>query len=749
MEYNSETEFRKFAPPPESSVTNFWANLTQLGQLCSSGHNFLTCKETETPMHAVDCPFTKVINGTTQFVIPVFQRDYSWTEAECEQLWQDILQIASETTDRKHFLGSVVHIATGDMSAAFTRWLLIDGQQRITTLTLLLAALRDHIIETGWSGTQDGPTAKRVEAYFLKNVQEVGPRQPKLVLRRHDQATLHAILERADSPQAPSERIQDNYEWFYGQLTKVDPELVYRGVNRLVVVDVTLILGKDDPQLIFESLNSTGMDLSQSDLIRNYILMRLSEDEQTRLYETYWSKIEGLFRGSERTFDAFVRDYIALRTHATKQQKADEIYFAFRREFGSIGTDRERLEDLLEDLLRFGRYHAAFSLGATAAKPLREPLARLRRLVDVPAILIMRLFACHCVSGTLDLTAFVDAIELIESYVFRRSICGEQTRGYWQIFANLAYQIHGDSDSALDSLKVGLARQRGTYRFPTDADFYQALVERDIYGKRVCFELLERLENHGSNECTDTSKYSIEHIMPQNEKLSVDWCEMLGEDWAEIQRQWLHRLGNLTLTGYNSKYSDRSFAEKKTISGGFEESSVRLNKYIREQEQWTALQMKARGELLAMRAVSIWPRLDVDSALVQAAELKDMRARAKRRDIGKVQMTDTARALFEQLRTMVLGIDNDIIEIAEPHSVSYHGPEFFLEVLPRKNRIILLLELDFNEADDPEGIAKDTSQRKFFIYAQYEGGVNIPIWSTADIELARPMIRQAHALISA
>ena len=348
----------------------------------------------------------------------------------------------------------------------------------------------------------------------------------------------------------------------------------------------------------------------------------------------------------------------------------------------------------------------------------------------------------------LDLNAFVDAIELIESYVFRRAICGEQTRGYWQVFANLAYQIDGDPDSPLDSLKVGLARQRGTYRFPTDTEFYQALVGRDVYGKRVCFELLERLENYGSKEPTYTSNYSIEHIMPQNEKPSAEWREMLGADWAEIQRQWLHRLGNLTLTGYNSKYSDRPFAEKKTISGGFVESSVRLNKYIREQEQWTASQMKARGEILAKRAVSIWSRLEVDAALIQAADLTDMRERAKRQDVGKVQMTDKTRTLFKRLRAMVLGIDSEIIEIAELHSVSYHGPEFFLEVLPRKNRIILLLKLDFNEAEDPEGIAKDTSQRKFFIYAQYEG-VNIPIWSAADIELALTMIRQAHALISA
>lgn len=696
-------------------------------------------------MKAIDCPFAKIINGTSQFVIPVFQRDYSWTEAECEQLWQDILQIADDPTARGHFIGSVVYISTGDTSAAFTRWLLIDGQQRVTTLTLLLAALRDHILQTGWTGTEDGPTAKRVEAYFLKNVEEEGNRRHKLVLRRHDQATLQAILDGTELPDEASERIRDNYEWFREQLAAADPEMMYRGIGRLIVVDVTLDRGADDPQLIFESLNSTGMDLSQSDLIRNFVLMRLPEKEQTRLYETYWSKIEHLFRGSEKTFDAFVRDYLALRSRATKQGKADEIYFAFRRAFGGIGTEAEDLDELLTKLLRFAGYHAAFSIGGGAPEPVREPLARLRRLVDVPAILVMRLFECHD-SGSLATEQFAEAVGLIESYVFRRAICGEQTRGYWQVFANLAYQI--DPERPFESLLVGLARQRDSYRFPTDEEFFKALAEREVYGKRVCFELLDRLENHGSKEPTDTSGYSIEHIMPQNEKLVPEWREMLGENWSETQQQWLHRLGNLTLTGYNSMYSDRPFAEKQTIPGGFNESSVRLNKYVREQSQWTPAEMESRGQDLARRALSIWPRLEVDQALVDAAERDEMQKLAKRRDVAKVQMSQTARELFDQLRARIREFDGELIELAEPRSVSYHSSSFFLEVLPRKNRINLLLALDFNEIDDPHGIAKDTSQRKFFIHAQYEGGVNIPVVKAEDIEKALPIIRQAHALVS-
>ena len=698
-------------------------------------------------MKAIDRPFTKLINGTTQFVIPVFQRDYNWTESHCEQLWNDILQIAADPTDRAHFLGSIVYISTGDSSAGFTRWLLIDGQQRVTTLTLLFAALRDHIQQTGWTGGEDGPTATRVEAYFLKNVQETGSRQHKLVLRRHDQTTLQALLDGEDVPTTASDNLRDNYEFFRAQLADVDPETVYKGIGRLVVVDVTLDRGIDDPQLIFESLNSTGMDLSQSDLIRNFILMRLPEPEQTRLYEKYWSKIETLFRGSERVFDAFVRDYIALETQASKQEKADDIYFAFRPLFRSIGPEPGVLDGFLDKLLRFARYHAAFSIGTGAPDPLRLPLARLRRQVDVPATLVMRLFDCYEQRGTLTEQQFVTALGLAESYVFRRAISGEQTRGYWQVFANLAYHI--DPDSPFESFSVGLARQRDNYRFLGDDEFRAALEERDIYGKRVCFDLLDRLENDGNLEPTDTSKYSIEHIMPQNDRLRIEWREMLGDDWRDVQRQWLHRLGNLTLTGYNSKYSDRSFDDKKTIPGGFAESSVRLNRFVRESPVWTRKEMARRGKELAERALAVWPKLVVDRALIDAANEDEMRELAKRRDVANVKMSPKARELFELLRERIREMDGDIIELAEQNSVSYHGPAFFLEVLPRKQRLNLLLALDFNEIDDPSGLAKDASKSKFIVNAVYDGGVNVPIWDHLDIETAMPMIRQAHAVASA
>jgi hypothetical protein len=479
----------------------------------------------------------------------------------CAQLWRDVLRAARTGGKHGHFLGAIVYTPTGDSSAGFPCWLLIDGQQRLTTLTLLLAALRDHIRDSGWQGGAEDPTPRRIDAYFLKNVQEEGDREQKLVLRRHDQVTLRALLDGKEWPQDAAERIRENYKYFREQLSDANPAEVYKGIGCLMVVDVALDRQMDDPQLIFESLNSTGVDLSQSDLIRNFILMRLPEREQTKLYETYWSKIEALFKRSEWTFDAFARDYVALKTQASKQEKSATIYYAFREFFTSRQEKNDNLEAILGDILRYARYYAAFSLGRGVTGELGRSLARLRHLVDVPAILVMRLFDCCDHLTTLKEAEFLDALGLIESYVLRRAICGYQTRGYWQIFASLAYRI--GTEDPLTDLKVALARQRENYRFPSSEEFERALKEGDLYGLRVCRHLLEGLENHDSKELTDTSSYSIEHVMPQSERLPAEWRAMLGENWKEVHKIWLHRLGNLTLTGSNSKYSDRPFNEKR------------------------------------------------------------------------------------------------------------------------------------------------------------------------------------------
>jgi predicted transport protein len=221
---------------------------------------------------------------------------------------------------------------------------------------------------------------------------------------------------------------------------------------------------------------------------------------------------------------------------------------------------------------------------------------------------------------------------------------------------------------------------------------------------------------------------------------------MLGKEWKKIQATWLHRLGNLTLTGYNSTYSDRPFEDKKTIPGGYNESSVRLNKFVREQLQWTPTEMEQRSKLLADRALEIWPALEVDSAAIEQAKQAELRELAERRDVAKVPMSAAARELFETLRPRIHEVDPAILELAESKSVSYHAPGFFLEVLPRKHKLLLLLPLDHSEIEDPYGLSEDAKEWKFLFYAKHEGGVLLRIKQERDIEHALPIIRQAYSL---
>ncbi len=698
-------------------------------------------------MKAIDRPFTKVINGTTQFVIPVFQRDYSWSDDQCAQLWNDIVR-AGAPNGRPHFMGSFVYIAAGDSTAGFTRWLLIDGQQRMTTVTLLLVALRSYLDSTGWKPLgEDDPTVKKVTNYFLRNNDEDGDRQYKLVLRRHDQDALRALLDGQVPPKNGGSRVLETYEFFQERLAvgDVDPRVLYAGLGRLMVVDVTLDRATDDPQMIFESLNSTGQDLSQADLIRNFILMRVSEAEQTRLYDHYWQKIDELFRGASRTFDSFARDYLALRTRATKQARAEDIYYEFRHFF----REREALlglEDALKDILKFARYYAAFTLGRDVLPSLKAPLERLCRQAEVSAVLVMQLFDLGSKGKTLSQEDFAEALDLLESYVFRRSVCALQSRGYWQIFAPIAYKM-GDAGS-LETLKGLLARQRDSYRFPKDQEFKEALRARDVYNMRGAHSLLDRLENHDTKEPTDTTSYTVEHILPQNESVPKAWREMLGADWQQLHQTHVNRLGNLTLTAYNSTYSDRPFDEKKKIKGGFNDSAVRLNKSVRDAEKWNAAAIESRGEALAQTALQIWGPLAVSEATLKAAAQDDLKARAAKRSLSNIAMTKEAQDLFAVMRPAILSVSPGIIEVPEAASISYHaaGGDFFLEILPRKHRLQVLLNIDRRDCCHQDDDLIDAADRKFFVNAANAAPTAYKFREPAQLDGLVKIARQAHEL---
>ncbi len=691
-------------------------------------------------MQAINNPFVALVNGTKQFIIPAFQRDYSWTTEQCQQMWNDIVRAGK--VDGDHFMGSIVYVED-NASGVFSSWLVVDGQQRLTTLTLLMIALRDHIQKTGWAGQE--PTKAQIDAYFLTNEHEKGDRKYKVALRRHDDSTLKALVDERDPSESDncSELIIEAYRFFREKLNKpeADPALVYRGIGRLNIVDVTLHRPMDDPQKVFESLNSTGVDLTQSDLIRNYLLMGLPEPEQTRMYDLYWSKIETLFREVGSSPDAFLRDYIALEQGTTTQARADRIYAEFQ-EFWKP-SDTTSLEDLLNDLVRFARYFAFFlQPDRIDSKPLSAAMRQVRSLGSAHAMLVMRLYFLFD-ERALTHDAFVRALDTISSYLVRRSVLGMQTRGYWSVFARITHSIK--DEDPLTSLLVALAR-RQNYRFPADDEFISALQENDLYRLRICWHILSQLENAGQNEPSPVSEYSIEHVMPQYIDNVPEWIDMLGKDWEEVHRKWLHRLGNLTLTAYNSTYSNRPFHEKKTVKGGFEQSAVRLNRLVAQRTNWTASEMEERGRALAHRALEIWPHHDANEELILVEEIRELRARSASRSLNQTDLNARVAEIIDGMRAAMVEL-GESIEVVERHSVCFYNAQsatFFVELLPMAGYIRILLPIDFEEVDDPQRMARDVTAWKFLPNVVHRDcGVFIDVESNESIPSAVAMIRQA------
>ena len=566
-------------------------------------------------MKAQNTTIREFLDGTKQFVIPVFQRDYTWEERNWRQIWDDICRDGAVDGGPGHFVGSIVHVKDNAL-AAMNRFLVIDGQQRLATFSILCAALRDHIRSIGWGGVWGGPTPEQIDGMLLRNHLQTGDAAYKLALRRADDETLRAVVD-CKSYEAlagvKSDLVASAYDYFRRLLASPETDLltVWEGAMRTRTVEIGLELPADDPQSIFESMNSTGVSLTPGDLVRNYLLMGLNEQEQTRLYSDYWRATEEYFRGAGGTlddnlFDAFLRHYLVLKLGKNEQGPTYEEFKENRNRLQGDGT----LEDLLGDIRRFARYYAIFQGRVPPPSPrLAEAMTNLRSRGASPAALVMRLYDCHEGGKGLSESDLVRALGIVESYLFRRAIMGNQTRwgSYYRIFANIARDIPVNTATPPLSMVAGtLVRWEEWYwwwRFPRDDEFVKALRENDLYATgNNCKHLLDSLENHGEKELSPVGKYTIEHIMPQSP--TQEWKKMLSTDWRQAHATWLHRLGNLTLTAYNPEMSNSSFEEKKAF---YDQSPVRPNQFVREQTKWTATEMENRGKQLAQQALRIWP----------------------------------------------------------------------------------------------------------------------------------------------
>jgi uncharacterized protein with ParB-like and HNH nuclease domain/alkylated DNA nucleotide flippase Atl1 len=566
-------------------------------------------------MKAVDANLLELLKKSTQFVVPIYQRVYSWGEAECGQLWDDIVRAGETTGASSHFTGSIVYIEKDQGTTTATEPdLIIDGQQRVTTVTLLLAALAEHLDGTPEERREpvDGFAPEKIRGLYLTNVYETGDRFFKLLLSKGDRDALKAIVRQAPIPDVDS-RIPQNYRFLKEKVAERQPDLtaVCRGLSKLVVVDVKLTRGVDDPQLVFESMNSTGKKLSQADLIRNFVLMDLAPAHQERMYDDYWFPMEKDFAGShDRLFDEFVRHYLTLKTGQIP--RLDDIYDAFKEYAAARGAIGESRDDLVVDLGKHAEWFVAMVLGKEQRPRLAKLFAEIDQLrASVVFPFLLRLYSDYA-SQALSEDDFVAILEAVISYVFRRTVCRIPTNSLNKTFASLGSAI--DPAEYVESIWGRLLTLSTYKRFPSDEEFAEALVSEDLYHFQRASYFFRKLENHGRKEEVSTADYTIEHIMPQNENLSLEWQRSLGDDWHSVQEGLLHTLGNLTLTGYNPEYSDKPFAAKRDMEGGFKDSPLRLNQGLGQLEEWNAAEIEARADRLARQAVGIWKRPSLEAS---------------------------------------------------------------------------------------------------------------------------------------
>ncbi len=555
-------------------------------------------------MKATETNLLTFLQQPSQFVIPIYQRTYSWTIKQCQQLWHDILRAADDEISG-HFIGSVVYIQDGLYQvASVPQLLVIDGQQRLTTLSIFLSALGKAAEELG---VQLEMTRRKIENYFLLNSQEEGEERYKLLLTQGDRETFIRLVEGQELPSDPSKRILENYQYFESQLRKPGTELnrIYRGISKLIIVNVALERDRDNPQLIFESLNSTGLDLSQADLIRNYVLMGLAPKEQNKVYTNYWYPMEQLFNQDNQTdlFDRFMRDYLTLKSRSGAIPNIRDVYASFK---GYIqGQQGVSITDVMSEVYRYAKHYAKLVLGQEEDGEIQQALKDINTLkVDVAYPFLLEVYEDYT-QKVLKREDFIRILRLVESYVFRRAIAGVPTNSMNKTFATLSREI--DRDRYLESVELAFARKDAYRRFPDDEEFRREFVVKDIYNFRNRSYLLRKLENYKrSKELVDPDNYTIEHILPQNPKLSAEWQAELGENWKEIQAKYLHTIGNLTLTAYNSEYSDRPFQEKRDMYQGFNVSPLYLNQGLGQLEHWGETEIKDRAAKLASWAVKIW-----------------------------------------------------------------------------------------------------------------------------------------------
>lgn len=563
-------------------------------------------------LQAGETTLNKLLNTSRQFIVPIFQRNYSWQKSQYEQLWFDILRASKFKEKQNHFIGSIVYIDMGTPAGRPQQLLLIDGQQRLTTISILLCAIKDYVQKFNLE-TKLINLAK-IKNQFLYNSDEIDEDRYKLLLNVQDKETYIKLIDNTIfTVNKPATNIIKCYEFFYERIEDFIKQYgqideIYAGIFKLSLVSISLDKDSDNPQMIFESMNSTGKDLSQTDLLRNYLLMDLTPEKQTRLYKTYWKPMEELFgediyKNDVNKFDYFIRDFLTLKSDTGHICKINNVYENFKRYY--LDNNCEKFA-VLKDLFTYAKYYACIDLLQENDDELKLYWQEFKKLDShVVYPFLLKLYDDYS-RQILIKEDFKKILQVVISYLWRRAICEIPTNSLSKTFATLYQAV--DKDDYVNSIIKAFVFKSSYKRFSSDYEVREKLQTKDIYHFRLRKYLLEALENYYHKEPIDlnTANYTIEHIMPQNIEHNLSWQQMLGENWQEVHSLYLHTLGNLTITGYNAEMSNKSFGEKVNGESGFKHSHLKLNESIVQCDVWNKKAIQRRTNILTDIILKIW-----------------------------------------------------------------------------------------------------------------------------------------------
>lgn len=559
-------------------------------------------------------------SSQTTFAIPVYQRNYDWTRTQCKQLLNDIVQCGSNSEINAHFIGSIVYVHDDVYTTSgITELTIIDGQQRLTTITLIYVALYKIAMLL-----KEEATFNRIQKTYLIN--EFAPEEEKLKLKptENNKEALKYILSSNEDEFRGYSKIIENYNYFKSVINEENFEIILKGLSKLIFIDISLDRQKDNPQRIFESLNSTGLELSQADLIRNYILMDLSRSDQDYIYKTYWEIIERNAKDetlNKTKISEFIRDFLTLKNKEIPNK--GEVYAKFKLRYPtkSIEELRDTLSELKSLVIFYNKLNNPQNENDIEIRTQLEFINRLEINVAYP--FLMKVYEDYK-RDVINKQSFILILMLVQSFVFRRFVLGLPTNALNKIFMNLYEKV--DFANYLVSVQKSLVIKTGVQRFPRDLETINALLEKDVYNikpKNRTY-LFERLENYQNNEVIvieGNSTITLEHIFPQNP--DTRWkLELDKEEYDSIKEKYINTIGNLTLSGNNGKLSNKYFLEKREMNidnkeQGYAYSRLWLNRSLKNLNKWGLDEIHERAKLLSDRFIKIWdfPNIQIEETI--------------------------------------------------------------------------------------------------------------------------------------